>query len=657
VIRPLRTSQRPRLVEALVASALVALTVAGAPTPAATKQAGGAWIVLGSNRDGMTRAYSVRTDGSRLTLLLPAKLGSVTPSAASRNGRTVAYEVDGFGEPLGQLAVSRSDGTGLRALARTFGDVALSPGGKLVAFTSPGKRSFHLFVVRADGSDRRRLTSRGDASDPDWSPNGKAVVYSDESHARVAIVVQPLRGKSRVIVRGRDVSTPQWSPNGKWIAYSASKGLALVRPSGADRHLVARGAIYSFAWSPDGRKLAYGAGAKLFVAGRDGRAPRRIRVRGAQSIDSVSWSPDGRWLALEASRNEKNTQIWIVGANGRGQRSVAHEGSNTLVGWSRLAPVQPPAPPLLPSEWMLGQDTIATRTPVSDLSADGGGVAFVVNWTGADCQHVVVWTRSSEALTRFQKPSTACGDGGILGVELAGSRAAWVSYSGCGNFCDATLETATLDHPTPIAVSYDSFNANEYFEWPLRGDGELLVLNEGERLVRVGTGTETCGKGLCTTLRRGAHSSPVDSVSGGLIAVREADSVAVLDAQGSLLKLLPFGHNEVKAARVDAGHLVVARSSVLQVYDAATGAALQQRPLPAGYTLTDVDGGVAVLQRDETIMLLRLDDGRSVALKPGRGPVLADLEPTGLYYSYVTDEGGGRVVFVPRSSLFSATGA
>jgi hypothetical protein len=133
--------------------------------------------------------------------------------------------------------------------------------------------------------------------------------------------------------------------------------------------------------------------------------------------------------------------------------------------------------------------------------------------------------------------------------------------------------------------------------------------------------------------------------------------VAVVDGRGSLVRVIPFARNEVKAARLDGARLVVARSGVLQVYDAASGAALQQRPLPAGYRLTDVDGGIAVLRRDKTIVLLRLDDGRSATLAPGRGSVLADLEPAGLYYSYMTDEGGGRVVFVPRSGLLQTIGA
>jgi len=36
--------------------------------------------------------------------------------------------------------------------------------------------------------------------------------------------------------------------------------------------------------------------------------------------------------------------------------------------------------------------------------------------------------------------------------------------------------------------------------------------------------------------------------------------------------------------------------------------------------------------------------------------VLADLEPPGLYYSYATEDGGGRVVFVPRAELLQQLG-
>jgi len=183
------------------------------------------------------------------------------------------------------------------------------------------------------------------------------------------------------------------------------------------------------------------------------------------------------------------------------------------------------------------------------------------------------------------------------------------------------------------------------WDYHLHGAGNLLVFNDGSQLFRISGGRET-------TLRRGAHAAPVDSVSAGLIAIRETDQVAVLDAQGALVRTFPFTPEDVSAARLDSGHLVVSRLVFLEKYDVATGAREVSRPLPAGYTLSDFDEstGIALLRRPKTIMLLRLADGASFTLKQGHSYLLADLVQRGLYYSYVVGK-RGRLAFVPRSQL------
>jgi dipeptidyl aminopeptidase/acylaminoacyl peptidase len=444
---------------------------------------------------------------------------------------------------------------------------------------------------------------------------------------------------------------------------SPSEGLYVVRPDGTGRRRLARGDPYPFAWSPDGRRLAFDPGvlhAKVTVVGVDGRRLRRLRLPGLPGSDALAWSPDGRRLAIEAGSDPQRPGLWVVGADGRGLRRVVNGGSNRLVGWTPLAPVRPPAPPLLPSEWVLAADTVATRRPVEGLSADGDRTAFAVNATAADCDHVVVWTPAKRALVRFRRPAP-CGEGNAAGaiydVELAGARAAWAQVIACGNSCEGKLETATLTKRKPLDLAADDSDGDDRFGLHLHGDGDLLVYDDGSRLVRIGAGSEPCQEHtdyvtrICTTLRRGVHSAGVDSVSGRLIAVREPDAVAVLDARGTLVRVFPFGDGDVHAARLDGGRLVVARSGVLEVYDVATGAGELQRPLPSGYELEDVDGGIAVLTSKKTIMVLRLADGRSFTLSPGRGSVLAELEPPGLSYAYATPDGGGRVVFVPRSEV------
>ena len=74
-------------------------------------------------------------------------------------------------------------------------------------------------------------------------------------------------------------------------------------------------------------------------------------------------------------------------------------------------------------------------------------------------------------------------------------------------------------------------------------------------------------------------------------------------------------------------------------------------PRPSGFELSNVDGGIALLRHEETMMLLRLADGRSRTLDTGRGPRLGELEAPGLYFSYSTGA-EGRLVFIPREDLF-----
>ena len=60
-------------------------------------------------------------------------------------------------------------------------------------------------------------------------------------------------------------------------------------------------------------------------------------------------------------------QIWLVGSDGKGLLRLTSEGENDVVGWTRLAPVLPPASPIPPIQRVIAPDTVATSTPVMSL--------------------------------------------------------------------------------------------------------------------------------------------------------------------------------------------------------------------------------------------------------------------------------------------------
>ena len=617
------------------------------------------WIVFGSDRDGEMRAYSVRSDGSRLTPLF-ARSRTLEPIQVSADGGTVLYGDATFSA----FFVSRADGTGLH---RVPGGLfpSLSRNGKLVAFG----RSGAIWIVGSDGRGLHRAAAGDLDESPDWSPDGKALAFVTLKVDRTTLVVQRLEGSRSVLARGGSadelIARPSWSPDGRSVAYYQN-GIWVVRPDGSHRRRLARGDT-PFAWSPDGTRIAFTSGhTGIALVAPGGRGLRRLPAGFPEWIGGLAWSPDGRRLAVQSGLGDPKSQIFVVGADGRGRRLVARNGTNRLAGWTHVAPARTPAPPLLPSERVLGPRTVATKRTVSDLSADGSRVAFAVGSTSVDCDHVVVWTPGSKALVRFRRPAP-CGPGNDAGsiydVELAGSRAAWSSITSCGNTCEVLLSTATLGRRSPVGVADGAADANDELpDFHARGHGDLLVFGDGSRLERIGVGREGCAEHgdysprMCTTLRRGAHAAAADSVSGRLIAIREPDAVSILDDQGKLVRVFPFGTDEVERAVLDGDRLVVARGGVLEVYDARSGRAELQRTAPAGYRLTDADGGVAVLVSRTTIVLRRLADGRTTTLKPGRGPVFAELEPQGLYYSNATAGGGGRVVFVPRAEIVRRLG-
>ena len=633
----------------LLAAALIVLAAGGATASAGRTPK--YWIVLGSDRDGTSRAYSVRGDGSRLSPILTRPY---TPLALSRDGRTIAYYGD-FG-----LAVSRADGSRFHAVANSVyvstpdEQPALSPDGRLVVFWRLSARG--MWLARTDRRrPLRRLALNGIQAD--WAPDGKSLVLTDTA----SVLVQPLRGARRVVARGIDLAAPRWSPDGRFIAYvsqtkrAAQMGLWVVRPDGSGRHRVSREAPSTFAWSPDGRTLAYGRATGVAIVGVSGGGRRTLRLGFAAAVSA--WSPDGRQLALVGHKGDDPDQIWAVRPDGRGLRRLTNAGRNTALGWTALAPRLPRARPVPPAERVAGTRAVATRTPIGELSADGPRVAFVPNASGVDCDHVTVWAPAARKLVRLAARLPApCENLGtvsytIYDLELAGTRAAWADIEGCGNSCDVALNTATLARPLAAMVTDagggGGAGGGDFFDFHLRGHGGLLVYNGGYEEPDL----ERIGNGHATTLRRGAHAAFAASVSGHRIAVQEPDAVTVLDAHGAVVRVFPFGRGEVRAVRLDGDRLVVTRGDELEVYDVATGAAELRRPLPSGDELTDADGGIAVLQRGNEILLLRLADGHSFTLAPGRAPVRADLEPTGLYLSYATAGGGGRLVLMPRAEV------
>ncbi|TML16024.1 MAG: hypothetical protein E6G31_02880 [Actinobacteria bacterium] len=240
----------------------------------------------------------------------------------------------------------RVDGTGLRNLTNTPLDEdspAVSPNGRQIAFvrTTAGNRD--LWVMNADGSGQKQLTSSAaeDEAEPAWSPDGTSIAFATATRDvcpprpcpkwSVRVVHPDGTGLREVAAGGRDA---RWSPNGRRLVletdidpYQEAESISVARlAGGVDKVVKTAGVVAHPVWSRDGR-LAFlwdrGGGADLYVSRADGRARRRV----AKNAEAPEWSPSGRQIAFVTLARLK-----IVRVRTRGVRSVARaEG----FAWSR----------------------------------------------------------------------------------------------------------------------------------------------------------------------------------------------------------------------------------------------------------------------------------------------------------------------------------
>jgi TolB protein len=133
---------------------------------------------------------------------------------------------------------------------------AWSPDGTRIAFTSYRSGGPAIWVMNADGSDARQLTSHGDHIDalPTWSPDNRSIAFQRNSPQGTRIgIVSVDDGALRFMALPSDASAPAWSPDGKYLAVlSAPDGerdVFVVTPAGRITARVRRpGEDYNPAW-------------------------------------------------------------------------------------------------------------------------------------------------------------------------------------------------------------------------------------------------------------------------------------------------------------------------------------------------------------------------------------------------------------------------
>ena len=226
----------------------------------------GDWSIWAANPDG--------THQRRLTHV-PSFFSDWSP-----DGQRIAFD---FADDTGvHIATMDSHGRNMRQLTYGEGIQELpkwSPDGRWIAFNAstqfPDEPGFHtdLWIMRADGSHKRRLTRDSFDTEPVFSPDGRRIAFAritDAVEFQVAIYVVRTDGTHlrEVVPPTFGLEHPDWSPDGRWITFNiapeAVPGAAVmaVHPDGNGLRVIRRSndrfELFKPVWSPDGRKLLVG---------------------------------------------------------------------------------------------------------------------------------------------------------------------------------------------------------------------------------------------------------------------------------------------------------------------------------------------------------------------------------------------------------------
>jgi TolB protein len=219
-----------------------------------------------------------------------------------------------------------------------------------VRLTFPAKEGFipytdyigsHIELLDIETGKRRIVHSSPlSLQAPNWSPNGKTLVYNSEGKIYAFDIATSSITEINTGIAVNNNNDHVLSFDGQWMGLSdhtehpEGQSLIYVIPSegGTPERITAEGPSYLHGFSPDGEFMIYTANRKIsehFDIYRISRYTKEeVRLTNAAALDDGSeYSPDGKYIYFNSSRTG-TMQLWRMNADGGNQVQLTFDKLN-----------------------------------------------------------------------------------------------------------------------------------------------------------------------------------------------------------------------------------------------------------------------------------------------------------------------------------------
>ncbi|MFT3744544.1 MAG: winged helix-turn-helix domain-containing protein [Pyrinomonadaceae bacterium] len=277
----------------------------------------------------ITQDLNITADGERVSAIQEQTHSSIAVGTDRDNLKQIAAEV-GYIEQLawtpdgriayisganGEIWTMDAYGSNARQLttgAKAVAGLTVAPDRSQIVFSSERSGKPNLWRVNSNGSELTQLTSGESETYPQYSPDGKWIVYQSGDFAS-RLWRMPSDGGEAVRITETMASRPSISPDGKLVAYRyldstferSRWSIGVVSIEGGPQlmrfDLPNTMAERFVRFTPDGRSIAFpnieNGTADIWIQPLNSGRSRRLTRSDSPNIQSFDWSKDGKSLA------------------------------------------------------------------------------------------------------------------------------------------------------------------------------------------------------------------------------------------------------------------------------------------------------------------------------------------------------------------------